>query len=327
MEKDLRNMRFSKKKAVEILVYALIALTVHTLQQTYHQTELHELTNKNKELNALLDYQNKGKKSNDAFKPFRIVAKPTGESCVKKEQVIAISSALKDLRENYKMRIFPRNSFLLGVVRHGGFLPQENIDSDLAYLHTDLQKNLKVNVKNDVGGVTITPEPTVNTWVNWKGNDPLSGKPFPFFCIQLSHKSLNNVVCPFYPYHKGIVFYPRPNIKGFNHEGNVKEMQRWNKEGADMRLVDTNELVTETNFAEGKQIGSVFPSISFDCMVEKQFYFTTIHVPCGYDTILLAQYGKNWRNVEKRLKWESMKMSEANNLKYLDAGPLPLCAM
>ena len=122
--------------------------------------------------------------------------------------------------------------------------------------------------------------------------DPLSGKPYPFFLAGLSRLSLSESVASFYPYHNDTMFYPRANIEEFNHNGNTKEMLRWNAEGANYRLVDTNELLSEGNFKIGKQIGAVYPPTTFDCMVEKQFYFTTILVPCGYDGFLQAQYGK-----------------------------------
>ena len=38
--------------------------------------------------------------------------------------------------------IFPRNGFLLGVVRHNGFLPNEGVDADLACFEEDVPKML-----------------------------------------------------------------------------------------------------------------------------------------------------------------------------------------
>ena len=103
-------------------------------------------------------------------------------------------------------------------------------------------------------------------------------------------------------------------------------MVRWNTEGANYRLVDTNELLSEGNFNIGKQIGTVYPPTTFECMVEKQFYFTTILVPCGYDGFLQAQYGKNYsRSVETRTNWESVVISEEKNKQFLSNDPLPVC--
>jgi len=257
------------------------------------------------------------------FFPFQVST--ITKDCVMSSKIKSISQAVKDLNENHKIRIFPRNGFLLGVIRHGGFLPNENIDADLGVISTDLD-NLKASQANRVGDFTITPMPTETHWVNWKGNNPITGKHYPFFGVKISGPpSFSETVTSFYPYRNNTYFYPRANLEGYNHAGNAKEMQRWNKEDANFRLVDTDELITESNFEKGKQIGHVFHS-TFDCMVEKQFYFTTILVPCDYEAILTVQYGKNWRRVEKRQSWESLALSEKQNEKFLKFGPRPLCA-
>lgn len=250
------------------------------------------------------------------------------KKCVKNTTVIATSSAVRNLNTKHHVRVFPRNGFLLGIVRHGGFLPNEGIDSDLGVISTDIETlNLTVGQRNKVGNFSITPKLNQKNWVNWNGNDPLhNGTQYPFFCVGISTTSFTaDAACSFYPYRNNNFFYPRPNIDGFNHAGNAKEMQRWNTEGANFRLVDTDELVTEGNFKKGKQIGTVFSS-AFDCMVERQFYFTTILIPCDYEAILLAQYGKNWHRVESRKKWEAVPLSEEESKGILTNGPLPLCA-
>jgi len=267
--------------------------------------------------------------SHAEFFPFQISG---NQSCAKKETILAISDAIKELNEHLKIRVFPRNGFLLGIIRHGGYLPNEGIDSDLAVISTDIDRlNLTVGKANTVGRYEIIPKPTSYgpRWVNWKNKNPISGKSYPFFFVHISSDQplFSAEPTAFYPYRKDNYFYPHASIKGYNHEGSVKEMQRYNTEGANIRLVDTDQLVNRTNFEKGKQIGVVYPStVRFDCMVEKQFYFTTILVPCNYEAILQAYYGINWRRLEKRVKWESVQVSEEENIKFLKNGPLPLCA-
>jgi len=253
---------------------------------------------------------------------------PNKKNCVPNSTVIALSSAVRDLNTQHHLRVFPRNGFLLGIVRHGGFLPNERIDADLGVISTDIETlNLTVGRPNNVGNFRLTPKPTERHWANWKGNDPLhDGKHYPFFCVKIHLPWFDEKACSFYPYHNHTFFYPRPNVAGHNYLGNAKEMQRWNTQEANFRLVDTDELVTEENFKKGKQIGTVFPSGAFDCLVARQFYFTTILVPCEYEAILLAQYGTNWHRVENREKWEAMPLSEEHSNEILANGPVPLCA-
>ena len=71
------------------------------------------------------------------------------------------------------------------------------------------------------------------------------------------------------------------------------------------------------------------------CFIEKQFYHTTIPVPCDYDEILTAQYGKNWSHVESRgdidqddgseTQFVSQRVSEEENNALLWGGPRPNC--
>ena len=73
-----------------------------------------------------------------------------------------------------------------------------------------------------------------------------------------------------------------------------------------------------------------------ECFEERQFYFTTIPVPCDYDTILTSFYGKNWGHVDNRVKIgkekggdhkpEAHAVSDEENEKYLLGGPRPMCA-
>ncbi len=82
-------------------------------------------------------------------------------------------------------------------------------------------------------------------------------------------------------------------------------------------------------------MGNIFDT-KLDCFVERQFYFTTIPVPCDYDVILTSFYGRNWNKSESRgdlddvkdgkeVKFESHVVSEEENRNILLGGPKPLC--
>jgi len=338
-----------------------VACTLFLLrQQQEHRPQPQRLRpNPNRQLLSILPdpktIESRTISSTKGFLPFNI--RPGRSDCVPKENIIQMSRALKDLNAQ-GIRVFPRNGFLLGVIRHGGYLPTEGIDSDLAVVFEDIErlnlpvldeKRLKKKMHkwkpedNNFADFQLYPFPTdTEHWVNWKGNDPLSvsagsgeEQPYPFHGVKMYRHSMRNgamlwreAVMAVYPYHHGYYFYPRVDVLGFNHEDHLKETLRWNHEGANMRLVDTDEIVTELNFERGKQIGVVMPT-SLDCMVEVQFYFTTIPVPCDYEAILQAQYGIHWNTPEPRSRKPTQHESKVVSVKESDSimenGPLPLC--
>ena len=82
-------------------------------------------------------------------------------------------------------------------------------------------------------------------------------------------------------------------------------------------------------------MGYIF-NTKLDCFTERQFYFTTIPVPCDHDAILTSLYGRNWNHVESRgsigefkekreTKFESHTVSDVENAKVLLGGPTPIC--
>ena len=270
---------------------------------------------------------------------YKTVPKNNGVPCVSRDQVIKISQFVNDLQKQHHIRIFPRNGLLLGIIRHGGFLPVEGIDTDFGIMFSDIQ-NLPVGETITIGDYTFKANPsdepffkgqsqsmekTGQLWGNWNNIDPMSGQPYPFLVVDIKRGNIRDHGIAVYPYHNGQTFFPRLNLIGVNHLGQTKEMLRWNTEEANMRYVDTDELVTETNYEIGKQIGTVFPS-SLECMVEKQFYFTKILVPCDYEAILQAQYGSNWKNPEPRTARASRVIPQKHSDTILKNGPRPLCS-
>lgn len=148
----------------------------------------------------------------------------------------------------------------LPVVRHGGFLPIENVDVDMGVVFEDLLPILKVDKRwqhlnlrpkktvSHVGDFHVRLDPTEKDWVNWKGMEPVSQKPYPYFGAMIARGGYRLHAYAAYPYRDtGGYLYPRLDKKGFNHAVHVKDAIRYNTEGGDYRLVDTDERADESN--------------------------------------------------------------------------------
>mmetsp|Transcript_41027 Transcript_41027/g.73977 ORF Transcript_41027/g.73977 Transcript_41027/m.73977 type:complete len:385 (+) Transcript_41027:32-1186(+) len=265
---------------------------------------------------------------------------PKEKNCIDPKEVEGMANALKELYEKHGVRAFPRNGFLLGIIRHGGFLPNEKVpDADLGIISTDVDRMTVAEgtwVRNEIikfGEYKLVRYPVEEDWVSWKGRDPRTGEQYPFFRVRINRRPFfSGRAQSVYPYghDSGKFFFPRLNLARYNHESHTREMLRYNDEGANYRLLDTDELLSQDNNEDGLQIGTVFDS-TFECMVLKQFYFTTIYVPCDYEEILEAFYGKSWNHVENRGgggkgNRPAMKLSDKEHQKSLQGGPKPLCA-
>ena len=187
--------------------------------------------------------------------PFRYVTEKS-RNCVQAQHIINTSQFIQDLYLKHNIRFFPRNGFLLGIVRHGGFLPNEKVDADMAVVYEDLlrldgQGGLKINgesTKGNVGDFDIKLNPTQNSWVNWKGIVPGTQERYPFHRVVISRRSFAMTAYAVYPYHDTAgYFYPRANMAGVNHATQTKDSLRYNEQGGDYRLVDTDERISPSN--------------------------------------------------------------------------------
>lgn len=271
--------------------------------------------------------------------PFRYVTNNKRRNCVNEQTIIDTSQFINDLYVKHNIRFFPRNGFLLGIVRHGGFLPNENVDDDMAVVYEDLlrlhgmKKQKGGTMTGTVGDFDVTLHPTKDTWVNWKGNVPgTKDERYPFHGATFSRRGFSITAYAVYPYHDTSgYFYPRSNKAGLNHAPHTMDSFRYNEQGGDYRLVDTDERMSPSNFKIGDtaQVGSFFDT-NLHCFTEAQFYFTTVYIPCDYDKILTSFYGENWRQVENRdrgsAKTETKVLSEEESNKILASGPKPVCA-
>ena len=103
--------------------------------------------------------------------------------CVEVEHVLHLQNFV-DAALAANLNVFPRNGFLLGLVRHGGMLPNEGVDDDLGVLDTPqlrqaLTRTTRIQGKRGVS-YTLTVRKAMPSWVRregWIGLDPYTNKP------------------------------------------------------------------------------------------------------------------------------------------------------
>ena len=131
--------------------------------------------------------------------------------------------------------IFPRNGFLLGVVRHQGFLPNEDIDIDLACHYHDIDKITSA----DWGDYEIIPNwvnPNDKNWIWDKlffdGYHPITNEKFKINSFTIKDK-LSDWSCEvdcIYEFDSSRFFYPLYCIANSNSENELKlAIQKYNK--------------------------------------------------------------------------------------------------
>jgi len=237
------------------------------------------------------------------------IEKILNRGCVKAEFVRDIATMITDLYSAGNVRIFPRNGFLLGVIRHGGFLPNEGLDADLGVMYNDI-----VHVPNDFSvssnaySYSITKKKP-GKWATFDGRDPWTSKEYQTESISIVRsdgKSFSaSCFYPYGPYSSKMVFYPRYAVAGYNLDGALKEAKTWRSKGSSVRVLGRGN--EDLDFSHGRvNLGNTFKSAWFSRLVPKPFYNTTILVPAGFEGVLKGCYGNTWRSVEKRISWESL---------------------
>ena len=68
------------------------------------------------------------------------VQKIVVDKCVRSKDIDDVV-AIVAVMNAHGVRVFPRNGFLLGVTRHGGYLPNESIDADLGVIYEDVLRD------------------------------------------------------------------------------------------------------------------------------------------------------------------------------------------
>jgi len=207
----------------------------------------------------------------------------------------------------YNIRLFPRNGFLLGIVRHKGYLPHEKIDTDMGMFESDFKTDKMIG---KFGTYTLRMMKKHLSWSKtWDGVHPTTGRKLPSGVNLLINGKKWKTISLFFDLNDKEVFYPKWTAN-HNVGGSIKETTRWIKEGAKVVISGNNRY-------------SIFNKSAFDSVVSVDFYHRKINIPSGYKEILSNFYGRNWINPEKRIA----RAAEIVPKHTISSEPLDICPM
>jgi hypothetical protein len=195
--------------------------------------------------------------------------------------------------------IFPRNGFLLGIVRHNGFLPNEGIDADLACFEDDIQTMLESNWeeyeidKHYFGGGEEWDADFNNL------RHPITNRKYLYFLVRFKHTSSGwispDVDC-FYRYKPGYYYYPWWSIKGLNSE-NEFLLNTQSYDGGGVKILLGDKEIPLKHLYENKdylgKVGYLYKENDLHSFVKHRFYDKQLYIPNGSKNMLISDYGKN----------------------------------
>jgi len=195
--------------------------------------------------------------------------------------------------------IFPRNGFLLGVMRHNGFLPNEGIDADLACLDKDIPKILR----SDWGEYEISANTTFGKqWDKdfFDGKHPLTRMPLDYYSLKITHKqsSFKETIMVFYSLNDDEYVYPGHYVKGFNSEKEFKlNSESYFKTNGGIKVISEKGVLPLKELYNNPShlgcVGRIYRKSSFSTFVPHEFYDNNIYVPSGSREILISDYGED----------------------------------
>lgn len=229
--------------------------------------------------------------------------------------------------------IFPRNGLLLGIARHGGFLPNEGIDADLGIMATSLPAIEAFMDRKPMGfeGYTFHVQASKATDDNalWHNRDPWTTKPLPVD-VNVKRNGTKVLELAIFFLFRGLparVFYPFWAVDGSNMDGALVEAELWAAKGAAAVMLGDDGVTLQPLTMQHKagNLGRamyVFNARDFEEAVDLPFYEYCVSVPRGYDAILRVFYGRDWRvSNEERHDHASVAVSHD----WVSAPPLELC--
>ena len=255
-------------------------------------------------------------------------------TCAEKKAMKSYMDMIDTLYHQANIRVFPRNGFLLGVIRHGGLLPNEpKMDLDLGVMFEDIHEDIpgivaggQQRVVSDSGIVyTLTLSP--------KGHaDPFSNTPFSAESLYIAGSDgttfTADCIYPYGPNQKDHhqVFYPF-YVDGHNRDGALKEGLRWKADGAQTFVLGPgNEDKPIDQGYDGTGLGTLFEKEWFGELVPMPFYHSHILVPRDFPFVLRSFYGEHYMIPEQRdSQSQSMPLSAKQSEEFIKNGPLPLC--
>ena len=194
--------------------------------------------------------------------------------CDRKRKLHEVLLMVQSLKKE-GIHIFPRNGFLLGIVRHGGYLPLEPIDTNWAIMDTDVEKlrgRPHVHIRKD------------HPYLHEYFNGIINGKSVD--CLINIGSILTAVV--FHHVDTHTLFHPRymnnNNVRGF-----IAESKRLSSNGGNW------------TFGSG-HMGIQYDESFFQSFTPLKFYDWFVDVPVGYRSILRSTYGVDWNVPLKRVR-------------------------
>ena len=215
---------------------------------------------------------------------------------------------LCDIAHRNKTPVFPRNGFLLGIIRHNGFLPNEHKDIDLACFEDDVPTMLESDwgefeiYNKNFGGYSGRK---FGIQVNWDTDftnlrHPVTNRRYKYFLIKFRHipTGWTQEVDCIYRYKPGYYYYPWYTAKMTNSSIEFKlQKQRCESGGGGKILLGHTELpvtkLYEDSAYKGRVAEAVFEDWMFNSYYKEKFYDKEIYVPIGSKQILKNYYGND----------------------------------
>ena len=208
---------------------------------------------------------------------------------------------ISELSHKNRAYIFPRNGFLLGVVRHYGYLPNEDLDPDLACLERDIPKILNSDWDNYI----IKPTSGSNGGTHWdtdfnNGKHPITQQNYEYYNLKITDKNSNfsDTIMIYHTLNDKYFIYPWYSVKDFNSEREFNlAKNHYSKSNGGSKIYHNNEIIPIDKLYTNKEyLGKVFKFYKkeyFDKFYQEKFYDKYIYIPINSREILKADYGED----------------------------------
>ena len=204
--------------------------------------------------------------------------------CCPHKDVIDIVVDFLSTAQLHNITIFPRNGFLLGIVRHGGFLPQEldHVDADLGVMDSkELRSIERLHGQHAFYDLRVRDTWPVYwlSWMPWLWRAPYTVP----YQVDITSSSGHKMEANFFHKVGDKVIYPL--ISSINNlASNLRENEAW---GSNLKGHWGGYFIE-------------FDGKDYETFSRLPFYTQHIRVPAGYKRILRCFYGPKWTLPEAR---------------------------
>lgn len=181
------------------------------------------------------------------------IEKILNKGCVRAEFVKNVSGMIADLYREGNVRVLPGNGFLLGIIRHGGFLPNEGIDADLGAMYDNIvHMQTQLSISTNMYSYSITMKKQGNgqylmdTIHGHRRNSRWNESPS--FEMMENHSVHSASTHTVHGHQRWL--YPRYAVAGYNLDGALREAKTWSSKGSSIRVLGRGS--EGTDFSKGK---------------------------------------------------------------------------